>query len=63
MASIDEILNFVVPAVLILIAAGFLYIKFIGPWVVPMFAKLWEWISGSQDEVRINRRKEIVYGD
>jgi len=62
MASIDEILNFVVPAVLILIAAGFLYTKFIGPWVVPMLAKLWGWISGSSEEIHISKRKEISYG-
>lgn len=62
MATLDSILNFAIPAILILIAVGFVYTKFIQPWVVPHLIKLWEKIreSGNNPQTE-NTRREIVY--
>jgi hypothetical protein len=60
LADFDSVMNFLVPAVLLLIAAGFIYIKFISPWVVPMLSRLWEWVKGSGSSER-SIRKEISF--
>jgi len=62
MASLDSILNFAIPAILILVAFGFIYTKFLKPWVVPWVISFWEWIQGKEMPT-IHRKKEIVYSD
>ena len=59
MASLDEVLNFLVPAVLVLIAGGFIYTKFVSPWIIPHAKKLWEWLQGEEQQTTKNR--VIVY--
>lgn len=62
MATLDEILNIGVPALLILIILGFLYVKILEPYVVPMFAKLWARITEKREEKEtIRYGKEIIY--
>jgi hypothetical protein len=62
MTSLEEILNWGIPTLLILIAVGFIYTKFIGPWVMPMLAKIWDSINGTNQESSNNpRMKEISY--
>lgn len=63
MATLDEILNFGVPALLIIIVLGFLWVKFIEPWVVPMISKLWEKINEKREERTHEKHygKEIQY--
>ena len=62
MATLDSILNWLVPTILILVVVGFVYTKFISPWVVPHLIRLWEWAKGSsQQESQGIKNKEIVY--
>jgi hypothetical protein len=57
--NLDSLLNFLVPAILLLIALGFVYTKFIQPWVVPHLIKFWEWMQGKSTED--TTKKEIVF--
>lgn len=59
MATLDSILNFAIPALLILIALGFIYTKFIKPWVVPHLIRLWEYLNDSQSHT--THVKEVTY--
>jgi hypothetical protein len=62
MAYLDSILNFGIPAILILITLGFLYTKVIQPWVLPLLAKLWEWMKGNKEEGSpATTKREIIY--
>jgi hypothetical protein len=45
MPTLDQILNFGIPALLIIITLGFLWVKFIEPWCLPMLSKFWEWLK------------------
>jgi uncharacterized membrane protein len=57
--QLDAILNFAIPALLILIALGFVYTKFIKPWIVPHLIKFWEYLNDSQSHT--THVKEIAY--
>lgn len=59
MASLDSVLNFVIPAILIVIALGFIWTKFIEPWVLPHAKRFWEYLQGQNS--KITRQKEVVY--
>ena len=59
MATLDSILNFAIPALLILVAFGFVYVKFLDPWVVPLLRKFWDWLNIQSENKKFN--KEIVY--
>jgi len=59
MATLDSILNFLIPLLLMLIAFGFVYTKFLKPWVVPHLIKLWEYSQGTHQNNNIAR--EITY--
>lgn len=62
MASLDSILNWAIPTLLILVAFGFVYTKFLSPYLVPHLVKLWAYMNGEGRQVTVdNRRKEIVY--
>jgi len=63
MASFDETLNFAIPAILILIAIGFIYIKFLQPFVIPMLSRFWEWAKGNAEPVQTigHNKREITY--
>jgi hypothetical protein len=62
MANLDQIMNWGIPTLLLLIAIGFIWTKFLQPWVFPMFAKMWEWIKNSQEPTHnTSNRKEIAY--
>lgn len=58
----EEVMNIGIPALLIIIVLGFLWIKFLEPWVFPMLSKLWLWISGAAKTEDVPIRKEISYG-
>jgi hypothetical protein len=58
---LDEILNWGIPALLIIITLGFLWTKFISPWVVPMVQNIFEWISGADTSSIIKPTKEVQY--
>jgi len=58
--ALDSILNFAIPALLIVIAFGFVYVKFIGPYVVPWLVQLWEWLKG-KETTTTSGKKEIIY--
>jgi hypothetical protein len=59
MPTIDEILNFGIPFLLLLIAFGFIYTKFLSPWVVPWLVKFVEWLKGTN--IESSNKKEITY--
>lgn len=59
MVSFNEVLNFAIPALLVIVAFGFVYVKFLEPYVVPLFIKLWEWLKGR--ETSTSTKKEILY--
>ena len=64
MASLDEILNFAVPAILILIVLGFVYTKFLEPMIIPWLKRMWEKTNTPTQEGGSSfRKKEIVYSD
>jgi hypothetical protein len=42
MASMDEIMGYAIPGLLLVIAVSVVYIKFIEPWVIPAMERLWE---------------------
>jgi len=59
MATLDSILNFLIPLLLMLIAFGFVYTKFLQPWVVPHLIKFWEYLQGPAHQN--NAAREITY--
>ena len=60
MSALDDILNVGVPILLIVIVLGFLWVKFIEPWVVPMVARLWEKMKGDGTQ-QTKYGKDIIY--
>lgn len=62
MATLDEILNFGIPALLVIIVLGFLWVKFIEPWVIPMISRLWEKVNEKKEESEQKKyTKDILY--
>jgi len=59
MGTLDSILNVAVPVVLLLIVIGFLWVKLLSPFVVPMISKL---IGNIKDKKQsISTKKEISF--
>jgi len=62
MATLDSILNFLVPTLLILIFIGFIWMKTpLGAWLGPHLQNLWLWMKGESQNVHIHREKVIAY--
>lgn len=61
MASMAEVLNVGIPLLLLIIALGFIYTKFVDPWVVPMLKKFWEWLMVQNTSTNQPKGKEIAY--
>ena len=61
--NLDEALNVGIPILLILITLGFVYTKFLEPWVTPHILKLWNKMKEKTSEELPQRGQEIVYGD
>jgi len=61
MATLDDILNVGVPAILILVVVGFIWIKFLNPFVIPMIKNMVEYFKGKNIKVPGVNRKEISY--
>ena len=59
MPTLDSILNFAIPTLLILIAIGFVYIKFLSP-LTPQIKKILEWLQGNS-QTQEHRMREITY--
>ena len=57
--TLDSILNAAVPILLICIAAGWVYIKFLGPHFVPWIKKAWE--KYNENPQQIHKQREIMY--
>jgi hypothetical protein len=60
-ANLDELLNWGIPALLIIITLGFLWTKFINPWVLPMVKSIYDWISGADTSLLVKPVKEVQY--
>lgn len=60
MATFDSVLQWLIPALLVVIIAGFAWVKFIQPFVVPMFIKMYNYFKGKPHE-ESNKSKEIVF--
>ena len=61
MATIAEVLNVAIPLLLLAIAMGFIWTKFIDPWVMPMMKKFWEWLTIQNTPSNQPKGKEINY--
>lgn len=62
MANLDQILNFAIPAILILVVVGFLWTKVLGQFLGPLFVRLWEWMKGNGEKTTQHTgKREIVY--
>ena len=60
MVNLNEILNFGIPALLVLIAFGFIYTKFIDPWLMPHLLRFWDYLSNKEVSTSTGKR-EITY--
>ena len=65
-SSIDQALNFGIPAILILVVLGFVWTKMLEPWVMPMLVKLWGWAKDQMtkdkgEDGTVTRGRDIVY--
>ena len=59
MTTLDSILDFVIPFVLILLFIGFIYTKFLDPWLMPHLKRLIAYLRGEgKEEIKV---KEIIY--
>ena len=56
--TIDAVLNFTVPALIILIVISFVYSKIFEPLLMPHLRKAWEYMRGENDN---SKYKEIIY--
>ena len=63
MANLDEILNFAIPALLIIVVCAFIYTKFLKPWLLPHLVNLWEWITKPRERGGSDNpgKKEIIF--
>lgn len=62
MSGIDDTLNWAIPALLIIIALGFVYTKLINPYVTPLLINFWNWAKGSTERQELGQhRREIIY--
>ena len=61
MGALDSTLGWLIPALLIVVAVGFIYTKFINPWVVPHLIRFWHWLQGRQQEGDVTRTREITF--
>ena len=63
MASLDEILNVGIPALLIIVALGFIWTKMLEPWAWPIIQKAWASIKEKQEtqDGKVTYGKDIVY--
>jgi hypothetical protein len=59
MGTVDSVLNFAVPAILILIVISFAWSKIIDPLLMPSLRKLWAYMNGEGEQSK--HVKEIVY--
>jgi hypothetical protein len=62
MANLDNILNTVIPIVVILVFVGFIYWKMKKP-ADYMLGKIWEWLGSGVDSIFSSQGKatEIIY--
>lgn len=57
--TFSQVLSWGIPALLLIIAVGFIYVKFIGPYVVPLLKRLIDWGKGQQEEN--TAQKELTF--
>lgn len=60
MASFDQTLNVGIPLLLLAVAVGFVYTKFLNPFLLPLLKKLWDSVKGKKEDNQISVR-EITY--
>ena len=56
-STFDSILNILIPALLIIVVVGFIWIKFLEPWGMPLLKKMWASMSGAS----LGKKREIEY--
>jgi hypothetical protein len=54
-------LDWIIPTILVLIVLGWVWLKLLQPFVFPMLAKWWEWARGAQQNIHIEKQREITY--
>jgi len=55
----DSVLNIVMPAILILIVVGFIWMKFFNVYAMPMLHRMWEKLTDDDEDK--GSKKEITY--
>lgn len=61
MGSFDDVLNWGIPALLIIIALGIVYIKFLRPYVIPLIQDAINYKKEKDGEREDNSQKYITY--
>lgn len=56
--TIDAVLNFTIPSLIVLIVVSFVWSKIIDPLLMPSIRKLWDYINGENEN---SKYREIVY--
>jgi len=61
MATLDSVLNVLVPIILFLILIAFIWIKTpLGAWLGPILQNFWLWLKG-ESEAQQQKNRVIVY--
>jgi len=45
--TLDSILNIAIPILLVLVVGGFVWIRFVEPWGMPLLRKMWAGMTGA----------------
>jgi hypothetical protein len=61
MTSFDSVLGWLIPTLLIVVSVGFVWMKFIQPFVMPLFQKMINYFRGKSEEETQQKVKEITY--
>lgn len=59
--TFDSIMGWAIPALLIIVAIGFVYVKFIKPWFIPLIKDAWDWINGNTSADNHHAEKQVTY--
>ena len=60
-SSFDSVLNWLIPALLILVVVWFIWSKFLQPTLWPAIVKLWNKLFGEKREDTGGKNKEITF--
>ena len=59
--TLSQTLGWAIPTLLIVIALGFIYVKFLKPWVMPMLKNLWGWTTKQRETSQHHGPREVSF--